>query len=158
MVVGLIGIWYSMKNIGKFDMLMCISIVAITVIFCNIIFYIIISLSNNYKRKQFIKIKETGIYHKGIILTASYQFPGYARNSWLVKNAGKISVEANNKIYTIEDLDYNNEFKLLESSLDNHFNANDLSTFKNTQVEIDIYVLDNKAVADLESIKIENCI
>lgn len=157
MVAGLICIWYSMKTIDKFVMPMCISVVAIAVIFFDIIFYIIISLSNNYKRKQFINIKENGIYYKGIILTASYKIEA-SRYSWLKKDSGEISVEANNKIYKIEDLDYNNEFKLLESSLDNHFNANDLSTFKNTQVKIDIYVLDNKAVADLESIKIENCI
>ena len=35
---------------------------------------------------------------------------------WYVK--GEISVIANNKVYTIKDIDYNDEFKLLESSLE----------------------------------------
>lgn len=147
-----------MRDVDEFYILMCISAVIISTIFCNILIYLFIGLSNKCKRKQFINIKEKGIYYKGFILTASYQSIGYGRHGWLMKKAGEISVKANNKIYTIKDIDYNNEFKLLENSLNTHFNVNDLSTLKNRQVEIGIYVLDNKVVADLESIKIENCI
>lgn len=167
-------IWYSTKIIDKFDILICIAAIAIPVIFCNILFYIIISLSNNYKRKQFVNIKENGNYYKGIILTVGYQSKGYSRSKWLMKDTGEISVEVNNKVYKIKDIDYNDEFKLLENSLDEclntlHTNVQQFNNFisqrqgrinkgssilKNTQREIDIYVLDDKVVADLESIKI----
>lgn len=164
---------FSVKYIDKLEVLKMFIITSlistVQVIFLAFLIYIIISTSNNRKRKQFIKIKEKGIYCKAIILKAGLT-PQYGRHR--IDNRAEISVEANNKVYKIKDIEYNDEFKLLVDILENHLNTNtqkfinidkqrqdilnkDYNILKNTQIEIDIYVLDGKAVAVLESIKIK---
>ena len=162
-------------NVNKLEILMCICAIAVPIVFCSILSYIFISLDNNYKRKQFINIRENGNHYKGTILTASDSPANYSRSSYFKKDTVEISVNVNNKVYTIKDIDYNNEFKLLENSLNElnkrldtniqQFNDfihqrqdiinKNFNISKNTQMEIDIYVLDDKAIADLESIKIK---
>ena len=78
-------------------------------------------------------------------------------------------VRANNQTYTITDIAYNKEFKFLKQKLDDNFYINEqkyinlYQNFKNNgifnkvqkeEITVGIYVLDNKVVADLDSIKI----
>lgn len=162
-------------NVYRSEILMCICAIALPIVFYSILSYIFISLNNNYKRKQFVNIKENGNYYKGTILMAYCQPNKSVKGSLLKKDTGEISVKVKNKVYKIQDIDYNNEFKHLENSLEElwkHLNTNieqfndfinqrqdminkNFSISKNTHMEIDIYVLDNKAVADLESINIK---
>ncbi len=140
----------------------------IIVILWDIIFLIIIALTNNYKRKQFISIKDKGKYYEGIIIMANYHFEGYGRHKWLWKDSGEITVSVENKTYTITDIDYNKEFKLLEQKLNDNFDTNRQQyinlnqQFKNIgilgnvyskEITVGIYILDNKVAADLDSIK-----
>lgn len=164
-------IFFFVEKVDYFFLLILTTLIGISGVFCYIIFYIIISLTNKYKRKQFSHIKNNGSYFEGIIVMANYHFKGYGKNSWLWKDTGDISVIADNKTYTITDIDYNNEFKLLEQKLDDNFDANMQQynclnqSFKNNnilainkvhrkEIKIGIYVLDNKVIADFDSIKI----
>jgi len=130
---------------------------------------IIIFLINIYKRKNFTHIKNNGDYFEGIIISANYHSNGaYGKYRWLSKKSGDITVSANNQTYTITNIDYNEDFKLFEQKLNENFYTNKQKIinidryFKNTgilnkinckEITIGIYVLDNKAVADLNTIK-----
>ena len=48
----------------------------------------------------------------------------YVYNKWLWKDSGNITVSANNKTYTIRDIDYNKDFKILKQKLENDFYIN----------------------------------
>lgn len=150
--------------------LIFMAVIIIPVILGDFLFYIIITLTNNYKKKQFIQIKNNGIYFEGVIIMATHHSKGYGNHKWLWKNSGDISVIVDNKIYTITDIDYNNEFKLLKQKLNDDFDTNSkqydnlnqsiknnsIVTFSKVhrkEIKVGIYVLDNKAVADFDSIK-----
>jgi len=143
--------------------------IIIPVIFFGVLTCLIIAVVNSYKRKKFSFIKNNGNYLDGIIIMASYHSKLSGGYRWLWKDSGEITVTANNKIYKITDIDYNDEFKLLEEKLSKNFYLNkqkyiDLNqNFKNNgilakihreEINVGIYILDNKVVADLESIKI----
>lgn len=135
---------------------------------CNIISALIIGLWNNYKRKQFLYIKNNGSYFEGEIIMANYHNKGYNKYHWLLKDSGDIIVCVNDKTYKISDIDYNKEFKTLKQKLNdseeiNTEQINNInSVYKETgilnkidfkNITIGIYVLEDKAVADLDSIK-----
>ena len=167
-------VWCTIKNIDTFSELIIIFSIVMPIALCDILFFVFTVLFNKYKIKQFLNIKEHGNCYKGTILTA-YHRSKSSRHSWLSKATGEISVDVNNKIYDITDIDYNNEFKNLENSLkklNKNFDTNakkfndyihnrintidkDFDLSKNTQMEITIYVLNDKAVADLNSITIK---
>lgn len=153
------------ENVNWFFILMFIVIF----LFWNIVFLIIIALTNNYKRKQFMYIKNKGKYFEGVIIMASYDSAGIGERKLLSKDSGNIIVSVDNKTYTITDIDYNNEFKILEQKINDNFNINrqqfsDLDQhFRNNgtfykaqtkEIKIGIYVLDNKVIADLNSIQV----
>ena len=144
--------------------------IAITIIvfFIDIVFWVIITLINNYKRKQFVSIKNNGVHFEGVILTADKSCV-FGQHKWIWKDSGDITVSANNKTYKITNIDYNKEFKLLKQKLEDDFYSNKQSYINLNQsfekndilykvhrkeITVGIYVLDNKAVADLDSIKI----
>jgi len=156
------------KNIDYSFILMFSFTIIMTIIFFDIVFLIIITMKNNYKRKQFATIKDKGKYYDGIIIMANRHSKGYGRHKWLWKTTGEITVSVENKTYTITDIDYNNEFKLLEQKLKDNFKTNRQQymnlnqQIKNNdilgnifikEITIGIYILDNKVVADLNSIK-----
>ncbi len=122
------------NNFTDFNIFIIIMSIVMSIVLSNIIFLIVFSLYNNFNKKQFINIKNNGTSLKGIILMANehYQFHIH---SWLNKSSG--------------DIDYNDEFKLLEKSLTNNY-----TQLHRNQIEVNIYVLDNKAIADLDSIHI----
>ncbi len=167
-------VWCAIKKFDTFYELAIIFSIVIPIALCDILLFVFIGLYNKYKIKQFLNIKEHGSCYKGTILTAHHK-PKPARHSLLIKDTGEISVDVNNKIYNITDIDYNNEFKNLENSLKKlkkNFDINakkfddyihnrintidkDFNLSKNTQMEITIYVLNDKAVANLNSITIK---
>ena len=135
---------------------------------------IIVTLKNNNQRKEFINIKDNGNYVEGTIVSA-HRYANYANNhryrrfQIFFNNSGEIVVYANNKTYTITNIAYNKDFRVLKQILNDNFDINrkaviDLQEkFQNTgtfeafqekDITIGIYVLDNKVVADLNSIKI----
>ena len=157
------------KNVNYSFMLMFTIGIIVIVGFLNIIFLIIITLTNNYKRKQFMYIKNNGKYFEGVIIMANYHSKGIVRYKWLNKVSGDIVVNVDNKTYTITDVDYNNEFKILEQKINDSFYINrqkfsdlnqhfrDNGTFYKVQtkeLKIGIFVLDNKAIADFNSIQV----
>ena len=160
---------YFEKNVDySFIVMFTIGIIVIFG-FANVIFLIIITLTNNYKRKQFMYIKNNGEYFEGVIIGANYHFEGFGRYRWASKASGDIYVSVDNNIYTITDVDYNNEFKILEqkikdtfyinrqqiSDLKQHFRDNGtLYKIQTEKLKIGIYVLDNKAIADFDSIQV----
>lgn len=157
------------KNVNYSFMLMFMIGIIIIVGFLDIIFLIIITLTNNYKIKQFMYIKNNGKYYEGVIIMANYHSNGIGRYEWLSKDSGDIVVRIDNKTYTITDVDYNNEFKILEQKIKDNFYINkqqfsdlnqhfrDNGTFYKVQIKelkIGIYVLDNKVIADFDSIQV----
>lgn len=132
------------------DISLLLKVIIVSAIFCEIFYYVIITLSNNYKRKQFINITNNGIYFEGNILKANYNHKHSRKYSWLEKSAGNITVRIENKTYKITDIDYNSDFKNLKQKLEENFSINE-KNFR--QIKIGIYVFNNKAVADLNSIK-----
>ena len=158
---------------GKIDftLLLIISIpIFIWLFFIELIACIVIILTNRYKRKQYNYIKEKGIYVEGKIIGAYCQSKGYVKYTVLFKDAGEITVYSDNNTYKIKDIDYNSEFKLLQKRIDelreehlyqysdiiHRMKNEDLSTISKPRImdlKIGIYVLGNKAVADLDSIK-----
>lgn len=148
--------------------LMFMTAFIIIIIFYYIVFLITIILKNNYKRKKFISIKNNGRYITGIIIDANYINKGHGRYIWLCKKSGEIIVKADNKTYKINNIDFNSEFKLLKQKLNNisnenrqqyiNFNErlkndNTLGDFKKGEITVGIYILDDMAVADLNTIK-----
>lgn len=86
-----------------------------------------------------------------------------------LKSSGEIVVSNNDKTYIIIDINYNKDFKVLEKELNDNFYENSQEIinkshiFKETgkferinckNIKIGIYILDNKVVADLNSIKV----
>lgn len=149
-------------------LLISFGIIVFTVI-CNIVSALIILLWNNYKRKQFFYIKNNGSYYEGEIIMANYHHKGYSKHNWIEKSSGDILVCVNDKTYKISDIDYNNEFKKLEQRLKDNFNTTKQKIIdnnyylKNTgtlrklsleKITIEIYLLEDKVIADLNSIKI----
>ncbi len=140
----------------------------IILVFSDIAISLFIILENNHKRKQFVLIKNNGSYFDGVIISAyRYIKPRYARGVD-AKNTGEILVTANNKTYTITDIDYNDAFKDLEQKLNDNFYINKQKIidkdryFKNTgilskinskEITVGIYILDNKVIADFDTIK-----
>ena len=160
------------KGIAYYDVFGLTFAFIILVVFLWVICLIIITLENNYKRKEFTHIKNNGNYFVGVISSAfhSESYKGYSsRYSILWHNSGEIWVTANNQTYKITDIAYNKEFKFLKQKLDDNFYINKqkyinlYQNFKNNgifdkvqskEITVGIYVLDNKVVADLDSIKI----
>lgn len=126
-------------------MLMIICVIILPITLGSILFLIIASVINNKKREQFINIKSNGIHLRGYILMANEHFE-FHKHSWLHKSSGDLTIIANNKEYKIEELDYNDKFKQLEHLLTPNIRQ---------KIEADIYVLDDKAIADLDSINIK---
>lgn len=134
----------------------------------GLIYSITIALANNYKKKQSIKIKGDGKYLEGTVVMANYHLKPTPltgkRYGWLTKASGDITVMANNEMFKITDIDYNKAFKNLIKNLRECVNnnyPNDIDVNENLEKEgtlkkitIGIYVLDKKAVADLDSIKL----
>ena len=154
-----------MKNVNCFLALTIIVAIVIAIIFGDLLLYIIITLTNNYRRKQFIDIKSNGNCLESTIIMASNYSKGYGKYRWLLKDSGYITVMANNRTYTIMDIDYNDEFKMLKKELDDIFQINaqkynkmnqclktNKEEFFSKEIKVRIYVLDNKVVADLASI------
>ncbi len=154
------------KNVDYFFISMFAVGIILIVVVWDIVFLIVLSLRNNYKRKQFISIKENGKYCEGIIIMANSHFKGYGRHKWLWKDSGEITVSVENKTYTITDIDYNYAFKLLEQKINDDFDTSiqhyinfnqqikSTSIFGNVyrkEITIGIYLLDNNVVADLDS-------
>lgn len=163
-------ILFNVKHINcSLFLIISLGIIVVTVI-CNIISALIIVFLNNYKRKQFFYIKNNGSYYEGEIIMASYHHKGYNKHNWILKDSGNIVVCVNDKTYTISDVDYNKEFKDLKQKLSDNADVNKKqlmhinTCFKNTgvlnkgnlkNITIGIYVLEDKAVADLDSIKMK---
>ena len=107
----------------------------------------IIFLLNIYKQKNYNSIKNNGEYLTGFIIRArsehKYQIP------FLL---GKLYVDVNGITYIIDDIYYNEDFKAIEKELSEIRTSYYLR--KSHQIKIDIYVLNNKVVADLDSISI----
>lgn len=148
----------------------------ILVVFLWVICLIIITLKNYYKRKEFTHIKNNGNYFEGVIISANhsenYEMPRRIRRYRILwHDSGEIRVRANNQTYyTITDIAYNKEFKFLKQKLDDNFYINKqkyinlYQNFKNNgifdkvqskEITVGIYVLDNKVVADLDSLKVK---
>ena len=133
------------------------SLASMIAIILAVIFLIAFSsiylLYNNYKRKQFTEIKNNGNLFNGVILSA-YKHSTFGQKYWV--NIGDIAVECNNNRYIISDISYNKDFKLLEEKLQNyHNNVINSSLFNNTvnhEITVDIYIWENKVIADLNSI------
>lgn len=155
------------KNIDDSGILIFSSAIMLMVFFLEILFFIIITLMNFFKRKQFNSIKNNGIRFNGTILMA-YKTYQYRQHEWLWKDSGTITVSANNKTYDITDVDYNKEFKYLKQKLDDDFHTNRQNysnlyeEFKKNgkwykvdskEITVEIYVLEDKAVADFSTIK-----
>ena len=133
---------------SNFNILIIICAITLPVVLSNILFFIIASVVNNRKRKQFINIKNNGVHLRGYILMANEHFE-FHKHSWLHKSSGDLTIIADNKKYKVEELDYNDKFKQLEERLISSISIH------SQKIEVNIYVLDNKAVADLESINIK---
>ena len=107
----------------------------------------IIFLLNIYKQKNYNSIKNNGEYSTGFIIRAmsehKYKVP------FLL---GKLYVDVNGITYIIDDIYYNEDFKAIEKELSEIRTSYYLR--KSHQIKIDIYVLNNKVVADLDSISI----
>lgn len=173
LVMSLLCFWMLMsleKNIDYFLLLTFVAIIVITIIFYIFIFSLIIVLVNKYKRKKFVYIKKNGCFSEGEIIMANYHSKGYGRYKWLWKDSGDITVRVKNKTYVITDIDYNVTFKNLIQKLNDNVYINEQKVinekrhFKNTgrlnkidfnKITIGIYVLDNNAVADFNSIKVK---
>lgn len=106
---------------------------------------------NKMSSQKNIIIKNKGEYLEGTVIGAYYHIE-YTWHKWVSKASGYISVMANNKIYTITDIDYNDEFKNLEKEIKDNFN-NKVGYHIN-EIKIGIYVLDNKAIADFNTMKL----
>ena len=67
----------------------------------------------------------------------------------------QVNDNANNKTYTIKGINYNNEFKLLKKKSNDNIDTyrQQYNNYHRKELKIDIYVLDNKVVADLDSIR-----
>lgn len=157
------------KNVDNSAILIFSCAIMVIVLFMEILFFIIITIMNNHKRKQFNIIKNNGIHFTGTVLMAYRAYKhGYNRLRWLWKDSGTITVSANNKTYDITDVDYNKEFKYLKQKLDDDFYTNRQNysnlyeEFKkngkwykvdNKEITVEIYVLEDKAVADFSTIK-----
>ena len=77
------------------------------------------------------------------------EHPEFHKHSWLHKPSGDLAIIANNTEYKVEELDYNDKFKQLEEQLSNNIGIH------RQKIYVDIYVLDDKAVANLDSINIK---
>lgn len=153
-------------NYSLFLMILLGTIVFTTI--CNLVFGTIICFSNNYKRKQFSHIKNNGSYFDGEIIMVNYHNKGYNKYNWLIKDSGDIIVCVNDKTYKISDIDYNKEFRILKQKLDDNEETNkeqinninrlfkekgELNKIDFKNITMGIYVLEDKVVADLDTIK-----
>ena len=102
------------------------------------IVYIIILI---YKKITYNFIKNNGEHITGFIIKAGMD-TGVGRREYCW---GKLDVDVKGTLYTIRDIYYNNDFQILEKELRNNYLK---------KIKIDIYVLNNKVVADLDSISI----
>ena len=159
-IIVLLALIGYIEKVNEFLILTLIVTTTICIVICILFLSIIIILTNNYKRKQFVNIKNNGHHFEGIIIMANYHFDRYGGNHrWLWNNSGDITVQvndnANNKTYTIKGINYNNEFKLLKKKLNDNIDTyrQQYNNYHRKELKIDIYVLDNKVVADLDSIR-----
>lgn len=162
------------KGFAYYDVFWLTFLYIIPFVFLWVVCLIIIILKSYYKRNAFTHIKNNGNYFEGIIISAdhseNYKIPRRTRSFIILfHDSGEIMVRANNQTYTITDIAYNKEFKFLKQKLDDNFYINEqkyinlYQNFKNNgifnkvqkeEITVGIYVLDNKVVADLDSIKI----
>lgn len=111
----------------------------------DILFLLFGNIYNICKRKDFERIMTKGTCFEGIILSAKLVVTRNRGITITNKDSGFMTVLANNKTYTITDIDANEDFTFLRQKLREN---------KDEQIKIDIYVLKNEVVADLDSMKV----
>ena len=117
------------KGFAYYDVFWLTFVFIMLVVFLWVICLIIIILKSYYKRKKFTHIKNNGNYFEGVIISANhsenYEIPRrYRRYRILWHDSGEIMVSANNQTYTITDIAYNKDFKLLKQKLEDNFYIN----------------------------------
>lgn len=117
--------------------------IVMTFVIMGIFLIICCKIYNYYKRKQYLNIINNGKCYKGNIIMAYYH-SDYLFN-WLLSDSGNLIVQCSQKEYIIKDIDYDKNFKILEQITKEIKN--------NDYINIDVYILNNKVVGDLNSIK-----